>query len=100
MSSYTDEAILKLQLTYPTATFRTVSLPDKAIDLLDESGSKMNLTLNFIDPKEIDKRLVKLKISKAQATRDEDYEKAAYFRDQIAKYKEMQKQTINEEDIP
>ncbi|WP_161949583.1 UvrB/UvrC motif-containing protein, partial [Streptococcus suis] len=69
-------------------------LPDKAIDLLDEAGSKMNLTLNFIDPKEIDQRLIDAENRKAQATRDEDYEKAAYFRDQIAKYKEMQKATI------
>ncbi|HEM3213047.1 ATP-dependent Clp protease ATP-binding subunit [Streptococcus suis] len=75
-------------------------LPDKAIDLLDEAGSKMNLTLNFIDPKEIDQRLIDAENRKAQATRDEDYEKAAYFRDQIAKYKEMQKATISEEDIP
>ncbi|HEL2441962.1 TPA: ATP-dependent Clp protease ATP-binding subunit [Streptococcus suis] len=75
-------------------------LPDKAIDLLDEAGSKMNLTLNFIDPKEIDQRLIEAENRKAQATRDEDYEKAAYFRDQIAKYKEMQKATISEEDIP
>ncbi|NEJ84251.1 ATP-dependent Clp protease ATP-binding subunit, partial [Rhizobium leguminosarum] len=75
-------------------------LPDKAIDLLDEAGSKMNLTLNFIDPKEIDQRLIDAENRKAQATRDEDYEKAAYFRDQVAKYKEMQKATISEEDIP
>ncbi|NQP47042.1 ATP-dependent Clp protease ATP-binding subunit [Streptococcus suis] len=75
-------------------------LPDKAIDLLDEAGSKMNLTLNFIDPKEIVQRLIDAENRKAQATRDEDYEKAAYFRDQIAKYKEMQKATISEEDIP
>ncbi|HEM6583361.1 TPA: ATP-dependent Clp protease ATP-binding subunit [Streptococcus suis] len=75
-------------------------LPDKAIDLLDEAGSKMNLTLNFIDPKEINQRLIDAENRKAQATRDEDYEKAAYFRDQIAKYKEMQKATIIEEDIP
>lgn len=75
-------------------------LPDKAIDLLDEAGSKMNLTLNFVDPKEIDQRLIDAENRKAQATRDEDFEKAAYFRDQIAKYKEMQKATISEEDIP
>lgn len=37
---------------------------------------------------------------KAQATRDEDFEKAAYFRDQIAKYKEMQQQTIKDQDMP
>ncbi|MCB2831285.1 ATP-dependent Clp protease ATP-binding subunit [Streptococcus dysgalactiae] len=75
-------------------------LPDKAIDLLDEAGSKMNLTLNFVDPKEIDKRLIEAENLKAQATRDEDYERAAYFRDQIAKYKEMQAQKVDEQDIP
>lgn len=75
-------------------------LPDKAIDLLDEAGSKMNLTLNFVDPKEIDKRLIEAENLKAQATRDEDYERAAYFRDQIAKYKEMQVQKVDEQDIP
>ena len=75
-------------------------LPDKAIDLLDEAGSKMNLTLNFVDPQEIDKRLVEAENLKTQATREEDYERAAYFRDQIAKYKEMQQQTINEDGIP
>lgn len=75
-------------------------LPDKAIDLLDESGSKMNLTLNFVDPKEIDQRLIEAENLKAQATRDEDYERAAYFRDQILKYKEMQKQKIDDQDTP
>ncbi|MGT2887024.1 AAA family ATPase [Streptococcus didelphis] len=75
-------------------------LPDKAIDLLDEAGSKMNLTLNFVDPKEIDKRLIEAENLKAQATRDEDYERAAYFRDQIAKYKELQKEKVDDMDIP
>ena len=75
-------------------------LPDKAIDLLDESGSKMNLTLNFVDPKEIDKRLIEAENLKTQATRDEDYEKAAYFRDQIAKYKEMQHAKVDDQNTP
>ena len=96
---YTDEAIpaaAELSNRYIQDRF----LPDKAIDLLDEAGSKMNLTLNFVDPKDIDKRLIEAENLKAQATRDEDFEKAAYFRDQIAKYKEMQKQTIKDQDMP
>ena len=96
---YTDEAITaaaELSNRYIQDRF----LPDKAIDLLDEAGSKMNLTLNFVDPKDIDKRLIEAEKLKAQATRDEDFEKAAYFRDQIAKYKEMQKQTIKDQDMP
>lgn len=75
-------------------------LPDKAIDLLDEAGSKMNLTLNFVDPQEIDQRLIEAENLKVQATRDEDYERAAYFRDQIAKYKEMQAQKVDDQDTP
>lgn len=96
---YTDEAIeaaANLSNRYIQDRF----LPDKAIDLLDESGSKMNLTLNFVDPKEIDQRLIEAENLKAQATRDEDYEKAAYFRDQIAKYKEMQAANLDDQDIP
>lgn len=96
---YTDEAITaaaELSNRYIQDRF----LPDKAIDLLDEAGSKMNLTINFVDPKDIDKRLIEAENLKAQATRDEDFEKAAYFRDQIAKYKEMQKQTIKDQDMP
>ena len=75
-------------------------LPDKAIDLLDEAGSKMNLTLNFVDPKVIDQRLIEAENLKAQATRDEDFEKAAYFRDQIAKYKELQQTNVLDKDTP
>ncbi|MCY7137072.1 ATP-dependent Clp protease ATP-binding subunit [Streptococcus gordonii] len=96
---YTDEAI-EAAAILSNRYIQDRFLPDKAIDLLDESGSKMNLTLNFVDPKEIDRRLIEAENLKAQATRDEDYEKAAYFRDQIAKYKEMQTAKIDEQDTP
>ncbi|MBP2622709.1 ATP-dependent Clp protease ATP-binding subunit [Streptococcus oricebi] len=96
---YTDEAI-KAAALLSNRYIQDRFLPDKAIDLLDESGSKMNLTLNFVDPQEIDKRLIEAENLKAQATRDEDYEKAAYFRDQIAKYKEMQKAQVDDQNTP
>ena len=96
---YTDEAI-EAAAILSNRYIQDRFLPDKAIDLLDESGSKMNLTLNFIDPKEIDRRLIEAENLKTQATRDEDYEKAAYFRDQIAKYKEMQNAKIDDQDTP
>ena len=96
---YTDEAI-EAAAILSNRYIQDRFLPDKAIDLLDESGSKMNLTLNFVDPKEIDRRLIEAENLKTQATRDEDYEKAAYFRDQIAKYKEMQTAKIDEQDTP
>ena len=96
---YTDEAI-EAAAILSNRYIQDRFLPDKAIDLLDESVSKMNLTLNFVDPKEIDRRLIEAENLKTKATRDEDYEKAAYFRDQIAKYKEMQTAKIDEQDTP
>ena len=96
---YTDAAI-EAAATLSNRYIQDRFLPDKAIDLLDEAGSKMNLTLNFVDPKVIDQRLIEAENLKAQATRDEDFEKAAYFRDQIAKYKEMQKTKVTDQDTP
>ncbi|COQ37495.1 ATP-dependent Clp protease%2C ATP-binding subunit [Streptococcus pneumoniae] len=96
---YTDAAI-EAAATISNRYIQDRFLPDKAIDLLDEAGSKMNLTLNFVDPKVIDQRLIETENLKSQATREEDFEKAAYFRDQIAKYKEMQKKKITDQDTP
>ena len=96
---YTDAAI-EAAATLSNRYIQDRYLPDKAIDLLDEAGSKMNLTLNFVDPKVIDQRLIEAENLKSQATREEDFEKAAYFRDQIAKYKEMQKKKVTDQDTP
>ena len=96
---YTDAAI-EAAATLSNRYIQDRFLPDKAIDLLDEAGSKMNLTLNFVDPKVIDQRLIEAENLKSQATREEDFEKAAYFRDQIVKYKEMQKKKVTDQDIP
>ena len=96
---YTDAAI-EAAATLSNRYIQDRFLPDKAIDLLDEAGSKMNLTLNFVDPRVIDQRLIEAENLKSQATREEDFEKAAYFRDQIAKYKEMQKKKVTDQDTP
>ncbi|MVX58570.1 AAA domain-containing protein [Streptococcus danieliae] len=96
---YTDEAI-EAAAILSNRYIQDRFLPDKAIDLLDEAGSKMNLTLTFVDPQELDQRLIEAERLKTQATRDEDFEKAAYYRDQIAKYKELQKTEIHDQDMP
>jgi len=96
---YTDAAI-EAAATLSNRYIQDRFLPDKAIDLLDEAGSKMNLTLNFVDPKVIDQRLIEAENLKSQATREEDFEKAAYFRDQIAKYKEMQQKKVTDQNTP
>lgn len=58
-------------------------LPDKAIDLMDEAGSKKNLSLKIGDPKEIQKKIDAAEANKKQAADDEDFEKAGYWRDQV-----------------
>ena len=96
---YTDEAIEQaavLSNRYIQDRF----LPDKAIDLLDESGSKKNLTLKFVDPQEIAKRIQSSEDAKNEALRSEDFEKAAHFRDQIAKLRELSKQELTDEETP
>ncbi|EUJ26729.1 ATP-dependent Clp protease ATP-binding subunit [Listeria cornellensis] len=63
-------------------------LPDKAIDLMDEIGSKYNLTLEHVDPNMINERIIKLEEQKDVALRNENYEEAASVRDEITKLKE------------
>ena len=85
---YSDEALeaaVKLSHRYIQDRF----LPDKAIDLLDESGSKKNLTLKIVDPKEIDERIEAAEKEKDAALNAEDYEKAAYYRDQLLNLRNM-----------
>ncbi|MDR2976754.1 MAG: AAA family ATPase [Streptococcaceae bacterium] len=96
---YTDEAILaavNLSNRYIQDRF----LPDKAIDLLDESGSKKNLTLKFVNPEDVENRIEEAEKAKNEAMRSEDFEKAAYFRDQIAKLHELAKHEIADEETP
>lgn len=96
---YSDDAI-KGAAVLSNRYIQDRYLPDKAIDLLDESGSKMNLTLQFIDPKDIEQKIKAAEGQKAQATRAEDFEKAAYYRDQIIKLQEMQKKEVNDQNTP
>ena len=60
-------------------------LPDKAIDLLDEAGSRKNLTLKTADPATIENQIHTAEAHKQQAVESQDYEKAAYYRDQVSK---------------
>lgn len=59
-------------------------LPDKAIDLLDEAGAKLNLRVSEGGHGQLQARLEKVKAEKDQATRMENYERAAQLRDEEA----------------
>ncbi|AQX55433.1 ATP-dependent Clp protease ATP-binding subunit [Priestia flexa] len=70
-------------------------LPDKAIDLLDEAGSKMNLKAGISNKDDIDKRLKEIAVEKETALKEEKYEAAAKLRDEEAK---LEKQLNQEQD--
>ena len=79
---YTDEALLAcVKLTSRYMTDR--HLPDKAIDALDEAGSRVHLT-NLDVPQHIldlEKELEDVKHEKNTAVKNQKYEKAASYRD-------------------
>ena len=96
---YTDEAIeaaAKLSARYIQDRF----LPDKAIDLLDEAGSRMNLTIPYIDKDKMQERINAAEQLKEEALKNEDYEKAAYYRDQIEKYEKVKDQKVDPDKSP
>ncbi|MBA2872738.1 ATP-dependent Clp protease ATP-binding subunit ClpE [Anoxybacillus calidus] len=76
---YTDEAI-KACVTLSHRYIQDRFLPDKAIDLLDEAGSKVNLRTGPTDEKQIQERLAQLAKEKEKAAKEENYELAAKLR--------------------
>ena len=106
---FTEEAIqaaVDLSDRYITDRF----LPDKAIDLMDEAGSRKNLSMKIPDPKTIQAKIDNAEQLKQEAIDKEDFEKASYWRDQtnqlesqkaqIEAHPEMFKpQSVTEKDI-
>jgi len=80
--NYTDDAIeacVKLTNRYMTDRY----LPDKAIDALDEAGSRIHIT-NIIVPKqvlELESQLERIRDLKTKAVNGQKYEEAAKLRD-------------------
>jgi ATP-dependent Clp protease ATP-binding subunit ClpE len=60
-------------------------LPDKAIDLMDEAGSKLNLASDCTKKNVAESRLAEIAKEKEEALKQEDYETAAKLRDEEAK---------------
>ncbi len=88
--NYTDEAI-KACVTLTARYITDRHLPDKAIDALDESGSRVHIT-NIKVPKkilEVEEEIEKVKEEKNQVVRSQRYEEAARLRD---KERQLQEQ--------
>ena len=80
---FTDEAVIaavKLSERYITDRY----LPDKAIDVLDETGARVHLA-NIVVPKEItelEEQIKKVRKEKDQVIKNQEFERAAVLRDQ------------------
>lgn len=96
---YTDKAI-QAAVALSSRYIQDRFLPDKAIDLLDEAGSRMNLTIPYVDSEKIKERLDAAENLKQEALKNEDYEKAAYYRDQIEKYEKLKDQKVDPDHTP
>ena len=111
---YTNEAMkaaAKLSERYISGRF----LPDKAIDLIDEAGSRSRLSTMVAPPdiKKLEEKVQDIRKEKEEAVKSQDFEKAASLRDDERKAKEALKDSqkkwkesrtkkdvvVNEEDI-
>jgi len=81
---YTDEA-LRLAANLASRYITDRYLPDKAIDLIDEAGSKVRLENTMVPDefKEIELEIERLRAEKTHLVEIQDYEKAAKVRDQM-----------------
>ncbi|MDE6007024.1 MAG: ATP-dependent Clp protease ATP-binding subunit [Muribaculaceae bacterium] len=86
--NYTDEALEAcVALTERYVSDR--NFPDKALDALDEAGSRVHIT-NIEVPEEIEtleRKVDELTQEKLSAAKAQDYEKAASLRDEVMKTK-------------
>ena len=94
--SITDEAIdaaVKMSDRYISDRF----LPDKAIDLIDEAGSKVRLRSYTTPPnlKELEAKLEEIRKEKDASVQSQEFEKAASLRDSEQKLREELEETKN-----
>lgn len=96
---YSDEAIQAF-VTLSSRYIQDRFLPDKAIDLMDEVGSRLNLSNAEKDSNTIEQHLNEVINEKEQAAEKEDYERAANLRYQeIQLQKQLEKAKDEKQDI-
>lgn len=79
---YTDAA-LKACVKLTSRYISDRALPDKAIDALDEAGSRVHIANINVPPiiEELEKSVEEIKVSKKDAVKQQNFEVAAAFRD-------------------
>lgn len=86
---FTDEA-LKAAAYLSNRYISSRSLPDKAIDIIDEAGSRARLSMTIVPPdlRELEKRIEAVITEKESSIQAQEFEKAASFRDEEKDLKE------------
>ena len=93
----TDEAVVasvKLSDRYITTRY----LPDKAIDVMDEAGSRARIKTMTRPPeiKELEQKIEEIKKKKEEAIKEQDFERAAAMRDDEKQAKENLESAMEE----
>ncbi|BBM86072.1 ATP-dependent Clp protease ATP-binding subunit [Candidatus Uabimicrobium amorphum] len=94
---FQDEALktaIELADRYITGRF----MPDKAIDVMDEAGARVRLK-SMTKPsgiKEIEDEIRKLDKEKEEAVANQDFERAANFRDKVMKFRKKRDQVMKD----
>ncbi|MGE7878861.1 ATP-dependent Clp protease ATP-binding subunit [Peribacillus muralis] len=86
--TYSEES-LKAAVELSSRYIQDRFLPDKAIDLMDEAGSKLNLTIEDGHETDMKERLAQIYKEKEWALKEEAYEKAATLRDEEEKLEKL-----------
>src|SRR5256884_7867879 len=87
------EAAVRLSDRYITGRF----LPDKAIDVMDEAGSRARITAMTRPPdvKQLELEIEEIKTRKERSIKDQDFEGAASMRDKEKQAKEKLESVLN-----
>lgn len=88
--TYSDD-VLKAAVELSHRYIQDRHLPDKAIDLLDEAGAKLNLTIETGQEEVVKNRLTEIYKEKERALKEENYEQAAVLRDEEEKLENILK---------
>ena len=90
------DAAVEAAVSYSDRYITDRYLPDKAIDLMDEAGSRARIGAMTRPPelKDIETEIEEIKVRKEKAIKDQDFEAAASMRDKEKQAKEKQESVL------
>ncbi|MBI1842560.1 MAG: ATP-dependent Clp protease ATP-binding subunit [Verrucomicrobia bacterium] len=92
------DAAVEAAVTYSDRYITDRYLPDKAIDLMDEAGSRARIGAMTRPPelKDIEAEIEEIKLKKEKAIKEQDFEAAASMRDKEKQAKDRQEKVLSD----